>query len=187
MTNVQERLARGWSLDELARRTGVAAGHWSRIENGKRPPTELIAAKCDEVFPERRGYFTEYYDESRSWMPPGFRDWSEIENKAPTLGDWTPSIMTGLVQTEGYARALLETSLGATAEAVATRLANRMARQQRVLLRDDPPRASFVVDEFALYRLVGSPEVMAVQMRCLAEVAKMPNVTIQILPGLRRW
>jgi transcriptional regulator with XRE-family HTH domain len=180
----KERLARGWSLDELARRTDIAAGHWSRIENGKRPPTELIAAKCDEAFPERRGYFTEYYDESRSWMPPGFRDWSEIENKASTLRDWTPSIMTGLVQTEGYAHALLETSLGATTEAVAMRLSNRMARRQRVLLRDDPPRASFLVDEFALYRLVGSPEVMADQMHCLAEVAKMPNVTIQILPAV---
>jgi len=180
----KERLARGWSLEELARRTGVAAGHWSRIENGRRPPTELTAARCDEVFPERRGYFSEYYDESRSWMPPGFRDWSEIENKASTLRDWTPSIITGLLQTEAYARALLETSLGVTAEAVATRLANRMARHQGVLLRDDPPRASFVVDEFALLRLVGSPEIMAGQMRHLAIIAAMPNATVQILPAI---
>lgn len=33
----KERLARGWSLDELERRTKTAAGHWSRVENGKRP------------------------------------------------------------------------------------------------------------------------------------------------------
>src|SRR5882724_11287660 len=55
----KERLARGWSLPELERRTGIDAGHWSRIERGVRPPTELIAGKCDEAFPERQGWFSE--------------------------------------------------------------------------------------------------------------------------------
>src|ERR1700734_3054234 len=50
----KERLARGWSLPELSRRTGIDAGHLSRLENGKRPPTEAIALACDDVFPERR-------------------------------------------------------------------------------------------------------------------------------------
>ncbi len=40
--------------------------------------------------------------------------------------------------------------------------------------------AEFLVDELALYRLVGSPEIMAGQKHCLAEVAKMPHVTVQI-------
>jgi hypothetical protein len=33
-----------------------------------------------------------------------------------------------------------------------------------------------------LYRLVGSPEVMAVQMRHLREVAVLPNVTLTVMP-----
>jgi transcriptional regulator with XRE-family HTH domain len=56
----KERLARGWSLAEFAQRTGINAGHLSRIENGKRPPTENVAAACDVAFPERKGWFTEY-------------------------------------------------------------------------------------------------------------------------------
>ena len=59
-----------------------------------------------------------------------------------------------------------------------------MERQRRVLLRDDPPEAWFIVDEHSLYRHVGSPEVMAGQMRHLSEVAAMPNVTLQILPAV---
>ena len=39
----KERLARGWGLDELSRRTGINPGHLSRIENGRRPPTEALA------------------------------------------------------------------------------------------------------------------------------------------------
>src|SRR6266567_6313565 len=47
--------------------------------------------------------------------------------------------------------------------------AGRMQRQRRVLSRDDPPRAWFVVDGLSLYRAVGSAQVMAAQMRHLIE------------------
>jgi transcriptional regulator with XRE-family HTH domain len=67
----KERLARGWSLPELSKRTGLDAGHLSRIENGKRPPTEHVAAACDEVFPERRGWFTEYVRHEAPCCIPG--------------------------------------------------------------------------------------------------------------------
>jgi hypothetical protein len=58
-----------------------------------------------------------------------------------------------------------------------------MERQRRVLFRDDsPPVALFLVDELALYRCVGSAEVMAAQLRHLLTVAALPNVTMQALP-----
>jgi hypothetical protein len=180
----KERLAHGWSLPELSRRTGIDAGHLSRIENGKRPPSEAIARTCDAVFPERKGWFTEYYEDSRTWAPPGFRSWGEYEDKATRLCVWSPSVIDGLFQTEDYARALLETGLGATDEIVAARLANRMSRQQRVLMRDNPPAVCCIVDHTALYRYVGSPEIMATQMRHLAETARRPQVTVQILPAI---
>ena len=180
----KERLARGWSIHEFARRSGISAGHASRIENGKRPPTESVAIACDAVFAERRGWFAEYYQESRSWVPPGFRDWPELEAKAATLHVWSPGVIDGLLQTQAYARALLETAPGATAEMVGSRLASRMERQRRVLGRDDPPAVCCLVDHTALYRLVGSPEVMAGQMQHLSAVAAMPAVTVQVLPAV---
>ncbi len=180
----KERLARGWSIHELARRMGIAAGHLSRIENGKRPPTASIAAKCDDVFPERRGWFAEYYEESRTWTPPGFRDWREHEDTAASLRVWMPGVVHGLLQTEQYARALLETAPAVTGEIVTARLAARMERQQHVLMREDPPLAWFLVDQLALYRLVGSAEIMAAQMGHLIAVAAMPNVTLQVLPAV---
>jgi hypothetical protein len=53
-----------------------------------------------------------------------------------------------------------------------------------VLYRDDPPAVCCLVDHMALYRLVGSPEVMAGQMDHLLEVSAMPNVTLQVLPAI---
>jgi hypothetical protein len=180
----KERLARGWSIHALSARMGVAAGHLSRIENGKRPPTEALASKCDAVFPERRGWFSEYYEESKSWVPAGFRSWSEYEDKAISLRAWSPGVLHGLLQTEAYARALLETAPDVTAEVVKARLTSRVERQRRVLMREDPPSAWFIIDQLSLYRQVGSAETMAEQMRHLAEIARRSNVTVQVLPAV---
>jgi transcriptional regulator with XRE-family HTH domain len=181
----KERLARGWSIRDFSARTGINIGTASQIENGKRPPTEGIALKCDEVFPERRGWFLEYYEESKSWTPAGFRNWAEIEDKAGSLRVWSPGIVHGLLQTEAYARALIAVEPSITDEIARVRLANRMERQRRVLMReDDPPSAWFVVDEIALYRLVGSHEVMASQMGHLIEVAELSRVTVTVMPAV---
>lgn len=180
----KERLAHGWGLDELSRRTGINPGHLSRIENGRRPPTEALADACDAVFPERRGWFREYFEDSRAWTPPGFRSWPECEDRAARLSVWSPGIIHGLLQAEDYARSLLSALPGATTEAVAARLVNRMERQRRVLHRDDPPSTCYVVDHAALYRSVGSAAVMAAQMSQLLAVAVLPNVTLQVLPAV---
>jgi transcriptional regulator with XRE-family HTH domain len=182
----KERLAHGWSLDELSRRTGINAAHLSRIENGRRPPTETLAQACDAAFPERRGWFSDWYDESRTWaeVPPGFRSWAEVEEKAASLRVWSPGIVHGLLQTEDYARALISVQPPVTAEIARARLASRMERQRRVMARDDPPSAWFVIDELALYRLVGSIEIMAAQMRQLLAVAALPRVTLTVMPAV---
>src|SRR5579863_3046569 len=77
----KERQARGWSLREFAARTGINIAQASRIETGKSPPTERVAAACDAAFPERKGWFAPpHYEESKSWMPAGFRSWAEYED-----------------------------------------------------------------------------------------------------------
>ena len=100
------------------------------------------------MFPERRGWFYDWYSESRTWseVPPGFRSWSEYEDSATVLRVWSPSIVDGLLQTQDYARALLATSPRVTDDTVSARLENRMERQRRVIMRQDPPSASFAVD-----------------------------------------
>jgi transcriptional regulator with XRE-family HTH domain len=182
----KERLAHGWSILELARRMSVDPAHLGRVENGKRPPTANLAARCDEAFPERRGWFAEFYDESRDWpeVPATFKSWPEYEDRSASLRDWSPSIVTGLLQTRDYARALIAVQPHITAGTAAARLASRTDRQQRVMGRPDPPSAWFLIDELSLYRQVGSPEVMAGQLGYLLEAAARPKVTVQVLPAV---
>ena len=180
----RDREAHGWTLRELNARTGVHIGTLSQVENGKRPMNEALAAKCDEVFPERRGWYMAYYEESKSWMPAGFRDWGEYEARATELLIWAPGIVDGIAQTAAYARELLSIYPGVTDDVVETRLASRMDRQKR-LLRENGPTVGLLVDQVALYRGIGSAEVMAEQMHRLTDVASLATVTLQVVPPVK--
>jgi transcriptional regulator with XRE-family HTH domain len=183
----KERLAHGWSLAELGRRADLDPAHLGRVESGRRPPTEAIAAALDGVFPSRRGWFTDWLSESREWaeIPATFRFWPDYEDRATTIRAWSPGIFHGLVQTEDYARALITVQPGVTSEVTGARLTARAERQRRVLDRTgSPPSVWVVADELALYRQVGTPAVMAAQMRRLAEIAAMPNVTLTVMPAI---
>ena len=153
------RRAAGWTLTEFGQRIGYDPGQISRIENGKRPPTELFAQMCDQAFPDRDGWFSEFYAESRTWIatPPWFRSWVVHEQHAATLRIWQLGVLSGLLQTEEYARAILTVEPGVTDDDVSARLTARLARQA-ILARDDPPAAWFLVDEAALRRRIGSPK-----------------------------
>jgi len=176
----RDRLAHGWSVTELAKRTGINGAHLGRIESGLRPPSVRVADALDKALPERRGWYLQWLDDIRSApeVPATFRSWSDYEDQSATLRLWTPLIVNGLFQTEDYTRALIALT-GVTGEVAAARLAARMERQRRVLSRC---RVSYVLDQSALYRLVGSPESMTAQLRHLLDVAALPNVVLQVMP-----
>jgi transcriptional regulator with XRE-family HTH domain len=181
----RDRLAHGWSITELAKRTGINGAHLGRIESGLRPPSVRVADALDKALPERRGWYLQWLDDIRSApeVPATFRSWSDYEDKSATLRLWTPLIVDGLFQTEDYARALIALT-GVSAEVAAARLGARMERQQRVLNRC---HVSYVLDQSALYRLVGSPKIMETQLRHLLNVAAMPNVVLQVMPEVAHY
>ena len=181
------RLARRMSLADLGRIIGYHASQVSRVERGVRAPTAKFAQGCDRAFPERGGWYHRFYLESRQWSatPPWFRDWiEEHERRAVSLRIWQPSSLSGLLQTEGFALALLRTFPGATGVQIDERLAARISRQA-ILTRDGPPPPMvwFLIDEASLRRRVGSPVVMADQLERLLTLAELPNVTIQVVPN----
>jgi hypothetical protein len=70
-----------------------------------------------------------------------------------------------------------------TEDEVSDRLAARLKRQA-ILTREDPPAMWFLLDEAALHRCVGSSEIMAAQMAHLTAAARLPRVTIQVVPSI---
>ncbi len=158
----------------------------SRIEAGLSQPDDAFARACDAAFPQMSGWFTRFYSDSRSWgeaFPPAFRPFAACGAEAVALRWFEHSLVPGLLQTEDYARAVLETYPNTTKAQVDERLAARLARQA-VLDRDDPPLFWVLLDEAVLHREIGSPIVMHSQLLHVADVARRPNVTVQVIPGM---
>lgn len=115
-------------------------------------------------------------------------DWMWLENRSNEIWCFEPIVLPGLLQTRNYAKALIEADdVDATPQQVDRFVEARMARQQRLFLDEDSeeePLALFaIVDEAALRRQVGGPEVMQAQLRHLHEMIDRDNVTVTVLPA----
>lgn len=109
-----------------------------------------------------------------------FRKWPEIEHQAGSLWSFHPLVFPGLLQTEDYARAVLQAA-NHTAD-IDEMIAVRMDRQQ-VLDKEDPPMLVALIAESALRYNVGGHKVMHDQLLHLAELTRRDNVIIHIIPN----
>jgi transcriptional regulator with XRE-family HTH domain len=115
-------------------------------------------------------------------LPRWFRTFVDLESAATLIRTYEGQFIPGLLQTDDYMRAVVQGAhLEESPEELGRRVRLRMARQI-LLTREHPPRLWAVVDEAALRRPVGGPEVMRGQLERLIDAAKLPNVTLQILP-----
>lgn len=107
-----------------------------------------------------------------------------FEDAATMIRTYETVLIPGLLQTRGYAEAIMRGGQGEVVDpqTVQRRVDARMARQ-RILARGQPPDLWVIIDEAALHRMVGGPEVMREQVRHLAEMAARSHITIQVLPN----
>jgi transcriptional regulator with XRE-family HTH domain len=124
------------------------------------------------------GWWHRYGDVLPNW----FETYVGLEEAATMIRTYEVQFIPGLLQTEGYAREVIALgNSGAPSEEIEQRVGFRMTRQ-KLLTRPDSPRLWAVVDEAALRRPIGGPEVMRGQIERLIEVAKLPSVILQVLP-----
>jgi hypothetical protein len=116
-------------------------------------------------------------------FPASFRPFAAYETEATALYVFEHSLIPGLLQTPGYARAVLATRPNTADDEVDNLVEARLARQA-ILTRDDPspPLLWALIDEGVLYRPVAAAEVMHDQLVHLVALSRRPNVTIQVVP-----
>jgi transcriptional regulator with XRE-family HTH domain len=133
----------------------------------------------------RRSRAAEWWTQYSDILPDWFETYLALESAAVAIRSFEIQFVPGLFQTEDYARAV--TRLGhqtAPAHEVERRVRLRRQRQD-VLARAHPPRVWAMLDEAVLRRPLGGTPVMHAQLRHLAEVARMPHVTLQVVPFAR--
>ena len=123
------------------------------------------------------GWWQGYSDILPHWVEPYFG----LEAAASFIRNYELQFVPGLLQTEGYARALIRLGNAATEDDVMRRAEARLSRQE-ILSRETPPRLWAVMDEGALRRSIGGKAVMREQIRHLIDMCDHPAVTLQLLP-----
>jgi len=127
----------------------------------------------------QKGWWEEFGDS----LSEDYQQFIGLEHEATSIAIWHVDVVTGLLQTEAYARHII--SSYSRVEPIAPGMIGRMVRvrmrRQQVLNRDDL-NLSVVFDESILQRRIGNDAVMYEQLQHLAREAGRPNLTIQVLP-----
>lgn len=126
----------------------------------------------------RPGWWQRFHDVLPEW----FSLYVSLEGAARVIRSYEPHFVPGLLQTEGYARAVLEAgTIGSQGpEAVERHVSLRLERQ-RLLERRDPPHLWVIVEETVLRRPVARDgRVMREQFDKLLEWSERDRITLQV-------
>jgi transcriptional regulator with XRE-family HTH domain len=126
----------------------------------------------------RPGWWREYEDV----MPGWFQNYVGLEAAARVLRTYETHFVPGLLQTSEYARAVLASTTPPLSGRDLDRGVALRTTRQKVLTRSDPLRVWAIMDEAALRREVGGPEVYRGQLEHLLTLLERPNVALQVLP-----
>ncbi|MFF6778548.1 helix-turn-helix domain-containing protein [Streptomyces sp. NPDC012637] len=187
------REAKGMTAEQVADRLLVSQSKISRLENGRRSISQRdVRDLCGvyEVEDDRVvDSLMQMAKDSRQqgwWHAFGDIPYSVyigLETDAESLRVYEPQIIPGLLQTHGYAEAVIAGALPESTPAdIDKRVTVRTRRQDRIKDDERPLRLWAVIDEGALRRLVGNRQLMVEQLEHLVEQSHLPHVTVQVLP-----
>jgi hypothetical protein len=131
------------------------------------------------------GYLEDFNDET--WESIGL--YAEMEADAAVICDYQSELVFGLLQTEAYARVVVEEDPSFSSATINRRVAFRLRRQRAFFERETPGRLDAIVTAGALSVQVGSAAVMEEQREHLKALANRDGVSIRVLPfenGLHR-
>ncbi|MEU1400801.1 helix-turn-helix transcriptional regulator [Streptomyces sp. NPDC005728] len=188
------REAAGLSREEAARVLRVASATVRRMEMAEvalKIPYVQVLLSTYGVAAEEAAAFVRLAEEANQpgwWqrfhdvLPDWFSLYVSLEGAARIIRSYEPHFVPGLLQTEAYAREVMEAgTIGQTGPETVERHVSLRLERQRLLERDDPPHLWVIMDETVLRRPVSiRSEVMRDQLDRLLEYAERDRVTLQL-------
>jgi transcriptional regulator with XRE-family HTH domain len=181
------------TCEEVAERLECSASKISRVETGRVSVAPRDVRDMLEIYgvPElQRDALVQLARESRQkgwWhayadsLQPHVATYLGMESAASEIRIYEVNLIPGLLQTEDYARAVLTAgTVSSPRSDVERQVALKMERQR--LTMTSLPKVWAVLDEAALRRQVGGPEVMRVQLEYLRELGGLRNLRLQVIP-----
>jgi len=182
----------GLTVEDAAKHLLVSASKISRVETGQRNITARDIRDLADLYrltDEERELLAELAagGKARAWwqpfnLPYYYATYVGLEAEATSIRDFAMGIVPGLLQTPRYAEVVVRAAaVDLSDESIRQRVQIRLERQRQVL-HEAATKFSAMIDESVLRRVVGGPAVMRDQLKTLATVSELPNVTIRIVP-----
>jgi transcriptional regulator with XRE-family HTH domain len=178
------------TCEEVADLLECSASKISRVETGRVSVSPRDVRDMLEIYgvpPDQRDGWVQLARESRQqgwWhayadtVQPHYATYLGMESAASEIRIYRINHIPGLLQTEEYARAMIADTGGSSDDD--RRFAILAERQRQA--RASAPRLWVVIDEAALRRQVGGPDIMRAQIEYLREVSSAPNTFLQVVP-----
>ncbi|MFC5721821.1 helix-turn-helix domain-containing protein [Streptomyces gamaensis] len=148
-----------------------------RVYGASEDLTEALTALAKET--KARGWWHAYGDV----IPEGFDLYIGLEEAAARLDVYETALVPGLLQSEGYARSIIEAGHADKDPAEVERRVQLRVKRRVLLTRViNPPKIDVALYEAVLRCPVGGHKTMAEQLRYLAEASELPNLTIKVVP-----
>jgi transcriptional regulator with XRE-family HTH domain len=173
-----------WSPSKVSRyeraRTGLRPQEVARLLDYYQitgPRRALLLGLAEDA--AQKGWWEEFAES----LSDDYKQFIGFEHEAGSMAIWHVDVVTGLLQTEAYARHII--SSYSRIEPLPPGMIGRMVgvrlRRQQVLDREEL-QLSVVLDESVLKRRIGDESVMYEQLQRLVRDGDRPNLTLQILP-----
>ena len=173
-----------WSPSKISRyeraRTGLRPREVERLLDYYEitgPRRALLLGLAEDA--AQKGWWEEHADS----LSEDYKQFNGLEHEATSMAIWHVDVVTGLLQTEEYARHIIGSysRVEPVAPGMIGRLVRVRMRRQQVLNRDGL-ELLVVLDESVLKRRIGDDAVMYDQLQRLVKEADRPNLTLQVLP-----
>ncbi|MFI5572261.1 DUF5753 domain-containing protein [Streptomyces sp. NPDC051740] len=172
------------SREALAAAANYAPETIASMERGVRMPSPRVLDVADELCGAQGMLSAAKEYVRRERYSTRAVDFIEREREATSLWTYEVTLIPGLLQTQAYARALIDNRIPPLdEETVEERVAARMERQAILTERKPPVGLSFVLYEAVLRGSL----VDAEQLERLLEVSRLRNVVVQVLPFERAF
>jgi transcriptional regulator with XRE-family HTH domain len=123
-----------------------------------------------------------WWEDAPGVVPQWFSMYIGLEATADTLASYHPEVVNGLLQTEDYARAVLDTDGPKDEDVIQAQLKLRLERQKAVLERQGR-QVRIVLGPGTFALTIGSSKIMADQQAHLLRLSESEGIEIRVLPG----
>ncbi|MDT0378286.1 helix-turn-helix transcriptional regulator [Streptomyces sp. DSM 42041] len=174
----------GISRTEFGTRVRYSKHTVASVELGRRMPDASFVDRAEEVLGNtgalRRA--AQHLSRGEPGLAVWFRRWARLERVAVSLCTYECRLVPGLLQSEGYARAVFDNSIPLlTDEQLEAQVVARLERQEMLANRPHVP-FSFIVEEAVLRRGLGGTDVMRGLFDHVLAYTAPRNVTLQVVP-----